>query len=164
MDEAKGAGLGAASPLALAARDLVNAARRGVLSTVMPDEGYPYGSLVEILPLPDGDLVLFLSQLAEHRRFLVANPRASVVIAPHIHDPRAMAQPRVTLVGRAEASEDRAAFAEAYVRLHPGAASYINFPDFGFYRLRVERVRYIAGFGQMGWISSEAYRAATPPA
>ena len=71
-----------------------------------------------------------------------------------------MAQPRVTLVGRAEPVEDRTAFAEAYVRLHPSAASYINFPDFGFYRLRVERVRYIAGFGQMGWIKSETYRAA----
>src|SRR5512143_3771326 len=125
---------GGASPLAMAARDLVRAARHGVLSTLMPDGGYPYGSLVEILPLPDGDLVLFLSQLAEHRRFLNADPRASVVIAPHIQEPRAMAQPRVTLIGRAEAVEDRAVYAEAYVRLHPTAASYINFPDFGFYR------------------------------
>ncbi len=147
-------------PLALGARDLVKTARHGVLSTLMPDEGYPYGSLVEILPLADGDLVLFLSQLAEHRRFLTADSRASVVIAPHIQDPRAMAQPRVTLVGRAEAVEDRAAYAQAYVRLHPAAASYINFPDFGFYRLHVDRVRYIAGFGQLGWLTSEDYRAA----
>lgn len=147
------------SPLAPAARDLVQGARHGVLSTLIPEEGYPYGSMVEILPLPDGDLALFLSQLAEHRRYLTADPRASVVIAPHIQEPRAMAQPRVTLVGRAEPVEDRARYAEAYVRLHPTAAGYINFPDFGFYRLRVERVRYIAGFGQMGWINSEAYRA-----
>jgi hypothetical protein len=35
-----------------------------------------------------------------------------------------------------------------------------NFPDFPFYRLRVERVRYIAGFGQMGWIKGEAHRTA----
>lgn len=141
-----------ASPLAVAARDLVQVARHGVLSTLMPDDGFPYGSLVEVLPLPDGDVVLFLSQLAEHRRFLTLDQRASVTIVPHIHDPAAMAQPRVTLVGRAEPVEDRAAFAGAYVRLHPSAAGYIDFPDFGFYRLRVERVRYIAGFGQMGWI------------
>lgn len=148
------------SLLALGARDLVMAARHGVLSTLIPGEGYPYGSLVEILPLPGGDLVLFLSQLAEHRRFLSADPRASVVIAPHIHDPRAMAQPRVTLIGRAEAIEDRAKYAEAYIRLHPAAASYINFPDFGFYRLHVDRARYIAGFGQLGWIQGEDYRVA----
>ena len=71
-----------------------------------------------------------------------------------------MAQPRVTLIGRAEPVEDREQYAQAYVRLHPTAASYINFPDFGFFRLRVERVRYIAGFGQMGWIASETYRGA----
>ena len=46
------------------------------------------------------------------------------------------------------------------MRLHPTAASYINFPDFGFYRLRVDRVRYIAGFGQMGWINRETHREA----
>jgi heme iron utilization protein len=162
MNESTGSH-GGVPTLALGARDLVRAARHGVLSTLMPDEGYPYGSLVEILPLPDGDLVLFLSQLAEHRRFLSADPRASVMIAPHIQEPRAMAQPRVTLVGRAEPVEDREAYAEAYVRLHPTAASYINFPDFGFYRLRVDRVRYIAGFGQLGWIQSENYRAAFRP-
>lgn len=159
MNESIGAG-GNVSPLALAARDLVQDARHGVLSTLMPDGGYPYGSLVEVLPLPDGDLVLLLSQLAEHRRFLTLDPRASIVIAPHMHDPRAMAQPRVTLIGRAEPVEDRNEFAETYVRQHPTAAGYIDFPDFGFYRLRVDRVRYIAGFGQMGWINSEAYRSA----
>lgn len=159
VDRSIGSG-GNVSPLALAARDLVQAARHGVLSTLIPDEGYPYGSLVELLPLPDGDLVLFLSQLAEHRRYLAADPRASVVIAPHIHEPTAMAQPRVTLVGRAEQTADRRAFAGAYVRLHPTAAGYIDFPDFAFFRFHVERVRYIAGFGQMGWIKGEAYRAA----
>lgn len=148
------------APLALGARDLVQAARHGVLSTLMSDEGFPYGSLVEVLPLPDGDLVLFLSQLAEHRHYLSADARASVVIAPHIHEPRAMAQPRVTLIGRAEPVADREIYAQAYVRLHPTAASYINFPDFGFYRLRVERVRFIAGFGQLGWVAHEDYRQA----
>ena len=72
----------------------------------------------------------------------------------------ALAKPRVTLVGRAEVVEDRDAFAEAYAALHPDARGYIDFPDFQFYRLHVERVRYIAGFGQMGWIKGEAYRAA----
>jgi putative heme iron utilization protein len=149
-----------ATSLAFGARELVMSARHGILSTIMSQEGYPYGSLVEIMPLPDGDILLFLSQLAEHRRFIVANPRASVVIAPHIQDLRPLAQPRVTLVGRAEIVEDRDAYAQAYVQLHPGAAGYINFPDFGFYRLRVELIRYIAGFGQLGWVDRDAYSAA----
>jgi putative heme iron utilization protein len=148
--------------LAEAARALVRVATRGVLCTLIPEGGFPYGSLTEILPLPDGDVVLFLSRLAEHQHYLTADPRASIVIAPAINDAHALAKPRVTLVGRAEVVEDRAAFAEAYIALHPDARGYIDFPDFQFYRLRVERVRYIAGFGQMGSIKGDAYRAAGP--
>ncbi len=148
--------------LAEAARALVRVAKRGVLCTLIPEGGFPYGSLTEILPLPDGDVVLFLSRLAEHQHYLTADSRASIVIAPAINDAHALAKPRVTLVGRAEVVEDRAAFAEAYAALHPDARGYIDFPDFQFHRLRVERVRYIAGFGQMGWIRGDAYRAAGP--
>ena len=85
-------------------------------------------------------------------------PAASLVVAPAINDQHALAKPRVTLVGRAEVVEDRTEFADTYAALHPDARGYINFPDFQFYRLHVERVRYIAGFGQMGWIKGEAYR------
>jgi len=148
------------SPLAVAATQLVRAARRGILSTLIPEGGYPYGSLIEVLPMKDGDVVMFLSRLAEHQHYLAADSRASVVIAPHLFDEHAMAKPRVTLVGRAELFADRAMVAGAYVERHPDAAGYINFPDFQFYRLRPDRVRYIAGFGQMGWIRGVAYREA----
>lgn len=152
-------GHGRRSPaLAAEARALARGARRGVLCTLIPGDGIPYGSLVELLPLPDGDIVLFLSRLAEHQHFLAADPRASIVIAPHMNDEHAMAKPRVTLVGRVEVIEDRASVADAYVERHPDSAGYINFPDFLFYRLRVERARYIAGFGQMGWIKGDVYR------
>ncbi len=146
--------------LAGEARALVREARRGVLCSLIPEGGFPYGSLVEVLPLPDGDLVLFLSRLAEHQHNIEADGRASILIAPHFADEDAMAKPRVTLVGRLEPVDDRASVANAYVERHPGAAGYINFPDFQFYRLRVERARYIAGFGQMGWIKRDTYYAA----
>lgn len=151
---------GRSTALATAARALVREARMGVLSTLIPEGGFPYGSQTELLPLPDGDVVLFLSRLAEHQHFLTADPRVSILIAPHLFEQSAMAKPRVTLVGRVELVEDRASVANAYVERHPGAAGYINFPDFQFYRLRVERARYIAGFGQMGWIRGETYREA----
>ena len=160
-DKPAGKGQPDRSPsLAEAARALVRTAKRGILCTLIPEDGFPYGSLADLLPLPDGDVALFLSRLAEHQHFLAADPRASLVVAPAINDPHALAKPRVTLVGRAEVVEDRAEFAEAYAALHPDVRGYIHFPDFHFYRLHVERVRYIAGFGQMGWIKGEAYRAA----
>ena len=142
------------------ARQLVADNRRGVLGTLLPKDGFPYASMVEYAPLPDGDVILFLSRLAEHQKYLTADPRVSLLIAPDIMAENALAQPRVSLVGRAELAEDRGAMVAIYLQYHPSARQYINFGDFQFYRLRVEKARYIAGFGRMGWIPDGRYHAA----
>ena len=69
----------------------------------------------------------------------------------------ALAQARVTLVGQVELAANRKALADVYLGYHPNARQYINFTDFQFYRLHVERARYIAGFGRMGWITDGRY-------
>lgn len=148
--------------LAEEARVLVAASRRGVLSTLIPDEGAPYGSLVDLAPLPGGDMIMFLSNLAEHQQYLVKDPRASIFIAPAYEEIDALAQSRVTLVGRVLIVEDRNSVVDLYLEHHPNARRYITFPDFQFYRLEVKKARFIAGFGRMGWISGERYRAANP--
>jgi putative heme iron utilization protein len=153
-------GQAAQQTLAKAARELVAGARRGVLCTLIPQIGYPYGSLVELITTGEGDVVMLLSSLAEHQRHLVADSRGSVVIAPHANEPNALAKPRVTLVGDISPVDDRRQYAAAYRDAHPRSAEFIDFPDFAFYQLHVERARYIAGFGQMGWIRGDFYRAA----
>ena len=151
---------GSTTSLSEEARQLVADNRRGVLGTLLPKDGFPYASMVEYAPLPDGDVILFLSRLAEHQKYLTADPRVSLLIAPDIMAENALAQPRVSLVGRAELAEDRGAMAAIYLQYHPSARQYINFGDFQFYRLRVEKARYIAGFGRMGWIPDGRYHAA----
>ena len=148
--------------LAREALDLIAGSPRGVLCTLLPGGGEPYGSLVDILALPDGDAVLFLSGLAEHRKNLDADPRGSLLIGPAIGSPDALTQPRATIVGSAERVENRAEYRDLYLAAHPASATFIDFPDFAFYRLRAERVRYIAGFGQMGWIPKDVLVAADP--
>jgi putative heme iron utilization protein len=156
MDETKAHGAGGRAALAREALELIAASPRGVLCTLLPGGGEPYGSLVEILPLPEGDAAMFLSGLAEHRKNLDADPRGSLLVGPAIGSPDALTQPRATIVGRAERVEDTAEFRDLYLAAHPGSATFIDFPDFAFYRLRAERVRYIAGFGRMGWIPKDA--------
>lgn len=146
--------------LAQEARRLVGSSRRGVLSTLIEDDGTPYGSLVELVALPDGDILMFLSRLAMHRRYLEADQRASIFILPETMADNALAQPRVTLVGRVEAVEKDPEYIQPYLQRHPGAGQYLNFADFQFFRFRVEKVRYIAGFGRMGWIREGTYRKA----
>jgi hypothetical protein len=160
--EARSHGEGGSAALAGEALELIGSSRRGVLCTLLPGGGEPYGSLVDILPLPDGDAVLFLSGLAEHRKNLDADPRGSLLIGPAIGSPDALTQPRATIVGSAERLEDRAEFRDLYLAAHPASAAFIDFPDFAFYRLRAARVRYIAGFGRMGWIPKDALAAQDP--
>lgn len=159
MAETRSHGEGGRAGLTREALELIAGCTRGVLCTLLPEGGEPYGSLVDILPLPAGDAVLFLSGLAEHRKNLDADPRGSLLLGPAIGSPDALTQPRATIVGRAERVVERAEFRDLYLAAHPASSAFIDFPDFAFYRLRADRVRYIAGFGRMGWIRKDALAA-----
>jgi putative heme iron utilization protein len=153
-----------AATAAAAARKLVASARAGALATVSEDGG-PWSSLVACAALPDGSPVLLLSSLAEHGRNLRRDPRASLLVVEAGaggQDP--LERGRVTLTGRAEpphaaAAEDARA---AFVAQVAGAAQYAGFGDFALYVLRVERVRWVGGFGRMRTVPAAAYRAAAP--
>lgn len=149
-----------------AARTLAAVAREGVLAT-LEEGGHPYASIVEVMADDEGAMVLFLSDLAAHTNNLKGDARASVVVADSggIDGAGAgvLARGRATLQGELVVVEDgRDRFGEAWVARHPGAANYIGFTDFNFYRMEVERIRYIAGFGRMGWVTAATYREARP--
>jgi len=156
MNETNSHGKGGRAALAEEALKLIASSPRGILCTLLPEGGEPYGSLVDILPLPDGDAVMLLSELAEHRQNLDSDPRGSLLLGPAIGSPDALTQPRATIVGRAEQVEDWGEFRDPYLAAHPRSAAFVDFPDFAFYRLRAQQVRYIAGFGRMGWIPKDA--------
>ena len=144
------------------ARTLVAQISTGTLCTLAVDpDGYPYGSFVTVA-FEDGDPILLISQLAEHTKNLMRDPRASLLVAESGYgDP--LANGRVTMLGpctRVEGDADgaRAAFFAA----HPNSKYYADFRDFAFWRLQVESVRYIGGYGRMSWVDEAAWRAAEP--
>lgn len=145
------------------ARTLVAAQRMGSLGSIaLEPAGYPYASLITFAL--DGGLPVFLiSRIAEHTRNLSADPRASLLV--HESDKAdPLANGRVTLVGsvrklgRDGATSARAAFLAA----HPQSAYYADFSDFDFWRLELEAVRYIGGYGRMSWVDAPAFRDAVP--
>lgn len=143
--------------LAQAARQLVAANSAGILATLRSDDGYPYSSIVEYLPLDNGDIVMLLSTLAEHQKYLSADPRASLLVAPYLNQTERLAQARVTLLGNVIRVEDKNKWRAAYLQYHPQSETYLDFNDFQFYQLQVKQARYIAGFGRMDWINSAGY-------
>lgn len=136
------------------ARTLVAAIKTGTLCTIAKEpEGFPYGSFVTFA-MDGGSPVFFISDLAEHTKNLKRDGRASLLVAEGGEgDP--LANGRVTLLGmcrRLEAADERDRAKAAYLETHPNASYYIDYSDFSFYRLNVEGVRYIGGYGRMSWV------------
>lgn len=134
----------------------------GTLATVGQDPaGYPYASLVTVA-LDGSSPVFLISDLAEHTKNLRADDRASLLVA-EAGEENPLALGRVTLLGRcALVADDGGSARAAYLAHHPDAAYYADFKDFHFWRLTVESVRYIGGFGRMSWVPAEDWAVATP--
>ncbi|MCU1393708.1 MAG: hypothetical protein JWM34_2136 [Ilumatobacteraceae bacterium] len=142
-------------------RTLVAGASRGALSTLAADPaGYPYGSVATYALDPQGNPLFFVSLMAEHTQNAIRDPRASLLVTEDVPagaDP--LASGRATLMGTLTAVDDagRAEVRDAYLAANPSAAYYIDFGDFVFYRLTVESIRYVGGYGRMSWVDSAAY-------
>jgi len=140
-----------------AARALLEQQRQGVLATLsVRHAGWPFTSLAPFALDPSGQPLLALSDLAEHTRNLRADARASLFV----HDGSGQAGARLTLLGQLErvpSSAAEAAARQRYVERHPEAAGYLaELADFHLYRLQVTAARFIAGFGDMGWLDGAA--------
>ena len=144
------------------ARTLVAQIFTGTLCTLaLEPEGYPYGSFVTVA-FEGGDPIFLISGLAEHTKNLERNPRASLLVAEGgSADP--LASGRVTMLGLCtRVGEDGGRARAAFFAAHPNATYYADFRDFTFWKLHVDHVRYIGGYGRMSWISQAEWQAAEP--
>jgi putative heme iron utilization protein len=86
------------------------------------------------------------------------NSKASLLIA-ETGDGNPLALGRVTLVGECHeiTGEEREPAKKAFLEAHESASVYADWDDFAFFRLSVESVRYIGGFGRMSWVSGSKW-------
>jgi putative heme iron utilization protein len=141
------------SALGARARSLLRATDRATLATAMPGDGWPYASLVMIACDYEAMPLLMISELAEHTQNILSEDRVSLLVdaTPGLDNP--LTGTRVALVGRA-AKCDQPDLTARYVARHPDAAMYGGFADFALYRIDVERVHMVAGFGAIHWIEA----------
>lgn len=145
------------------ARCFVGFNRAGVLSTLSKAmEGMPFGSIAPYDVDRSGSIVIFISRLSEHYKNLVVDPRASLCIPDCFGFDNPQAHTRATLVGRfTEVSEaELDVVNESYSRRFPDALPKEIAGDFKYFRMIPERVRWIAGFGEIRWISASDYLGA----
>ncbi len=143
---------------------LVAQAKTGTLSTLSVEPtGFPYGSFVTF-GFEDGSPIFLISELAEHTKNLRGESRCSLLVAePGEGDP--LARGRVTMVGRCrelQAGAEQVAAREAFLSANPRASYYVDFTDFSLWKLDVEQVRYIGGYGRMSWVDAADWSAAEP--
>ncbi len=146
------------SALAREARLFVRAHASSVLSTLSKRlGGFPFGSICPLVLDHAARPLILISTLAEHTKNLLADDRASLIVHPCAED--AQAAGRVTLVGRVQPVEEKTALRARYLRYLPQAAQYFDMHDFHFFRLEIEAIRYIGGFGKIHWVDAARFAA-----
>ena len=132
---------------------LLRGQRWAALATARDNE--PLATWVALVPEDDlGGFLLHLSRLAQHKRYLETNPRASLSFTEPDRgagDPQELA--RVSLQGYVEtigrAATGYAAARERYLARFPAVAPTFEFTDFALVRFVTVTARYVPGFGRV---------------
>jgi heme iron utilization protein len=142
------------------ARTIAASTNTGTLASLTAD-GDPWASLVTF-GLLDGAPVLCVSHMAEHGRNLAGDRRASLSIVAPSADGDPLAHGRITLAGVVVAppGAELEAAREAHVAAVPAAKYYIDYSDFAVWVLKVERVRWVGGYGRMDSATGQDYLTA----
>ena len=146
-------------------RTLVSLSSVATLSTLSRKHaGFPFGSLMPYALDADGRPIFLISNMAMHTQNLKTNSRASLFIGQAGADGDPLGAARATLMGHAEPVLGNAVAAarEQYLTRHENSRYWVDFADFGFFRLQPIDIYYVGGFGVMGWVSAEDYAQAAP--
>src|ERR1035437_1499969 len=143
-------------------RTLVSLCTIATLSTVSRKvSGYPFGSLMPYATDGTGRPVFLISNMAMHTQNIQADHRASLFVGQG-GDGDPLGTARATLVGDVlPISEDEVGESrQRYLSRFENSRSWVDFKDFGFYRLQPLDIYYVGGFGVMGWVTTEEYQSA----
>ena len=113
--------------------------------------GVPLVSRIAAAWSAETGLFFCASDLSIHSKCLVEDKTCSVMVGePGKGD--GLAYPRITLIGTARRlpndDERRAELRACFLAIHPKAELYVDFADFGFYPMEVERAQLNGGFGK----------------
>jgi len=145
-------------------RTLLASERVGTLATQSQrHSGWPFASVMPYALTEDASPIFLISGMAIHTQNLLADPHASLLVMQSGTDADPLGSPRATLLGNVRRIDEPGdSVRTAYLQRHPSARYWIDFSDFSFFRLEVTDLYFVGGFGVMGWVSAEDYRAAEP--
>lgn len=130
----------------------------------LSDDGTPWASMVVYGSLPDGSPVISVSTLSEHGRNLHSDYRASLsIIADEGPAGDPLDRGRLTLAGTFIEPTDKQLLKvaeQAYIEKVPAGRIFTGFDDFTTYLLKIDRIRWVGGYGRMETVALADFQAA----
>ncbi len=144
------------------AKTLVYLQSSGSLSTLSRKQpGWPFGSVMPYGLDDEGHPVFLISTMAMHTQNLLGDPRASLLVTPPESRSDPLGAARVTLMGTVtKVPEEAVEVRELYLARHAHASYWMDFQDFGFFRMALADIYFVGGFGSMGWVMPDDYAGA----
>ena len=146
------------------AKTLVYLQQTGSLSTLSRKQpGWPFGSVMPYGLDAHGQPVFLISTMAMHTQNLLGDPRASLLVTPPESRTDPLGAARVTLMGSVTRvpKEQNAEVRACYLDRHANASYWVDYQDFGFFRMTMTEIYFVGGFGSMGWVAPADYGAAS---
>ena len=146
------------------AKTLVYLQHTGSLSTLSRKQpGWPFGSVMPYGLDAQGQPVFLISTMAMHTQNLLGDPRASLLVTPPESRIDPLGAARVTLMGSVTKvpKEENAQVRACYLDRHANASYWVDYQDFGFFRMAITELYFVGGFGSMGWVAPADYAQAS---
>lgn len=106
-----------------------------------------------------------ISDIAQHTKNIEADNRVSLtVIQPSTTHVNVQSRGRVTYLGRAQkiTKEEEVIISPQFTRYFPESTGFFEAHGFSYYRISIDCIRYIGGFGKIFWIEREEYLENNP--
>ena len=146
------------------ARQLMADAQFAAVAVLELETGMPLVSRVAVAVEADGSPFVLASDLSGHSRALARDGRASLLFGEPGPKGDPLTHPRVTVIGRIEKLErgdpQHTARRDFWLKKHPKSKLYVDFGDFHFWRMKVERANLNGGFGKAYELTAEDLRRA----
>lgn len=139
--------------------DTMNKNKTATFSTIT-DKSKPYTSVVGYALDDRGVPFVFISDLAVHTENVDKNPNVSLMVTEIRRRDNTFDNIRVTFSGEMTIVKDEKQIKELrkiYLKKHPDSEQFIDFGDFNFYTLKLEKVNFIGGFGEIGELTPDEY-------
>lgn len=138
-----------------------------VLSTyqLYDKDSYPFGSITPFVLSDEGDVIILISDLANHTKNILKNNKVGLTVFD-LKSKSKQASARVSLIGSAEllseGHEKLSQIKEKYFTFFPNARNYLKAHNFYFTLIKPKHIHYIKTFGEIYKFDVKNYWKCTP--